>query len=211
MWAYIPPHRRRLSLETVVNAVSTRSCRSESADSSPFTPTQSAAFAVLVLLYEHEGETCVVLTRRAPHLRRHPGEVAFPGGRREPGDSDLWATALREATEETSLDPTGVRCIGRLGNFTTVTSHSRWVCPFVAVVDRRPLLRPAPDEVEAVLHVRLSELLADEAWHEEIWELHDHQERIMTFFELPGDTVWGATAAVLRQLLEIATTKIISG
>ena len=164
----------------------------------------AASSAVLVLLYEHEAEPCVVLTRRASHLRHHAGEVAFPGGRREPGDADLWATALREAAEEVDLDPFGVRRIGRLDSFVTVASGAR-ARPFVATAARRPRLRPDRAEVESVLHVKLSELMAADAWREELWAIRGRRERVMTFFELPGDTVWGATAAVLRRLLEIAT------
>ena len=168
-------------------------------------PPGSAPSAVLVLLYEHRGEPWVVLTRRSWHLRHHAGEVSFPGGRREPGDADLWATALREATEEIALDSAAVSRIGRLDSFVTVGSRSL-VCPFVATVDRRPELVPDPVEVEQVLHVPLAELTDPEAWREEIWSLGEAfgGDRTMTFFELHGDTVWGATAAVLRRLLTMA-------
>lgn len=166
----------------------------------------TAPSAVLVLLYEHGGEPWVVLTRRAAHLRSHAGEVSFPGGRREPGDADLWATALREASEEIGLDPGAVEQVGRLDSFVTVGSRSM-VCPFVATVERRPELVPDPAEVERVLHVALAELTNPEAWREEIWSLGPAfgGERTTTFFEMPGDTVWGATAAVLRRLLAVAT------
>ena len=165
-------------------------------------PPGSAPSGVLVLLYEHDGEPWVVLTRRAWHLRHHAGEVSFPGGRREPGDADLWATALREAAEEIALDPASVARIGRLDSFVTVGSRSL-VCPFVATADQRPEVVPDPVEVEQVLHVALAELTGPEAWREEIWSLGEAfgGDRAMTFFELHGDTVWGATAAVLRRLL----------
>ena len=202
-WAEIPEHRRRLSLDRVLKAVV--------AAPSTLLPSPASALpgaapsAVLVLLYEHDGEPWVVLTRRAWHLRHHAGEVSFPGGRREPDDADLWATALREASEEIGLDPEGVRPIGRLDRFVTVGSRSL-VCPFVAAVESRPELVPDPAEVEQVLHVRLSELTDPEAWREEVWSLGAAfgGERTMTFFELPGDTVWGATAAMLRRLLTVA-------
>ena len=165
-----------------------------------------------MLLYEHGGEPWVVLTRRSLHLRHHAGEVSFPGGRREPGDADLWATALREASEEIGLDPGTVQRVSRLDRFVTVGSRSL-VCPFVATVDRRPELVSDPGEVEQVLHVALSELTDPETWREEIWSLGEAfgGERAMTFFELPGDTVWGATAAVLRRLLTIAIVGVTAG
>ena len=175
-------------------------------------PPGSAPSGVLVLLYEHGGEPWVVLTRRAWHLRHHAGEVSFPGGRREPGDDDLWATALREASEEISLDPGTARLVGALDTFVTVGSRSL-VCPFVATVERRPELVPDPAEVERVLHVPLSELTHPDTWREEVWSLGEAfgGERAMTFFELPGDTVWGATAAVLRRLLTITIAGVGAG
>lgn len=209
-WAGLPEQRRRLSLEQVLRAVVETP---PGFVPSPATvPPGSAPSGVLVLLYEHESEPWVVLTRRAWHLRHHAGEVSFPGGRREPGDADLWATALREAAEETGLSPDIVRQVGQLDRFVTVGSRSL-VCPFVATVDRRPDLVPDPAEVEQVLHVSLAELTDPEAWREEIWPLGEAfgGDRAMTFFELHGDTVWGATAAVLRRLLLIATAGVDAG
>ena len=209
-WAELPEHRRRPSLERVVQAVATAPSTLLSSPV-PAVP-GSAPSGVLVLLYEHGGEPWVVLTRRASHLRHHAGEVSFPGGRREPGDADLWATALREAAEEVSLDPQTVRRVGRLDSFVTVGSRSL-VCPFVATVEQRPELVPDPAEVERVLHVPLSELTDPDTWREEVWSLGEAfgGERIMTFFELPGDTVWGATASVLRRLLTITIMGAAAG
>ena len=209
-WAELPESRRRPGLEQVLQAVA--STAPEFVPSPATVPPGSAPSGVLVLLYEHGGEPWVVLTRRAWHLRHHAGEVSFPGGRREPGDADLWATALREATEEIGLDPGSVSRIGRLDSFVTVGSRSL-VCPFVATAARRPDLVPDPVEVERVLHVRLAELTDPETWREEVWSLDAALggERTMTFFELHGDTVWGATAAVLRRLLSVATVGVDAG
>ena len=159
--------------------------------------------AVLVPLYERNGLPWLVLTRRASHLRNHPREVAFPGGRREPADADLWATALREASEEIGLPPDQVRPIGRLESLTTVTSKAR-VHPFVGLIDELPVLAPDPAEVESILHVEVQQLLSPEVWREEIWRLGG-AERAMAFFELDGDTVWGMTASVLRRFLTAVT------
>ena len=100
-----------------------------------------------------------MLTRRAAHLRSHSGEVSFPGGGIEPGDADLRATALREAWEETALDPASVEIIGELDHLSTITSGS-FIVPYVGVLPGRPELQPSAGEVDAVLHVPLAELLA---------------------------------------------------
>lgn len=159
--------------------------------------------AVLIALYDRGDGPVVVLTRRARHLRSHRLEVSFPGGRVDPDDSSHWNAALREAHEETALDPSEVRRIGGLDRFVTVGSQTL-VHPEVGELTGRPELRASPDEVERILHVPLAELLLDEVFREERWTLLG-VERQISFFELHGDTVWGATAAMLRQLLAIAT------
>ena len=159
---------------------------------------------VLVALYDDPGSggPHVVLTRRSPRLASHSHEVSFPGGRHEEGDPDLWETALREATEEIGLDPGLPRLVGRLDPLVTVGSRSL-IHPFVAALPGPPELVPNPAEVEAVLYVPLAELLLDEVYREEEWTRFDVPWTI-TFFELVGDTVWGATAAMLRQLLALS-------
>jgi 8-oxo-dGTP pyrophosphatase MutT (NUDIX family) len=167
--------------------------------------------AVLILLYEENDRAHVVLTRRAAGLRHHAHEVSFPGGRQDPDDTDLWDTALREAEEETALDPNSVRRLGMLDPFVTVGSQTL-VHPFVGSVAAQPVLVPSPSEVEAIRHTPLDELLRPEVWREELWPLVG-VERAITFFELVGDTVWGATGAMLRQLLSVitATTELPPG
>ena len=159
--------------------------------------------AVLIALYEDDGQAHVVLTRRSGQLRSHRLEVSFPGGRSDPGDRSPWETAIREAHEEIALDPRLPRQVGELDRFVTVGSRSL-VHPLVAVLPDPPAdLRPEPAEVEHILHVQLAELLQDDVFREESWPIGDHF-RPITFFDLHGDTIWGATGAMLRQLLCIA-------
>lgn len=164
--------------------------------------------AVLAGLYgaDDADRAHVILTRRSAHLRHHSGEVSFPGGRQEPGE-DLWATALREAEEEIALDPDAVSHLGELDHLRTVTSRS-WIVPYVGEITNPhvviPRLVAAPAEVEVVLHVGLDALLADGVFREELWTFGS-QTRPVYFFEIEGDTVWGATAAMLRNLLAILT------
>jgi len=165
--------------------------------------------AVLAPLYEHDGDLRVVLTRRSSNLRVHSGEVSFPGGRSEP-DETLEETARREAREEIGLDPSGVEIIGELDHLTTITSGS-FIVPYVGLLPGgRPAVEPNPAEVDAVLDVSLSELLLPEVYREERWHIFGSFHPIF-FFELHGDTVWGATAAMLRQLLGLATGTLSRG
>lgn len=159
--------------------------------------------AVLVTLFEESDETRVVLTRRSTALRAHGGEVSFPGGRAEPGESPEQA-ALREAAEEVGIDPAAVWTAGRLSSLRTVSSGSR-VVPVVGVLDARPSYRVNAAEVARVFDVALAELLVDGVFHQEHWPMASGDGgrvwRPVTFFELAGETIWGATAAVLLELL----------
>lgn len=156
--------------------------------------------AVLVPLFEEAGEVRVVLTRRAAQLPSHQGEVAFPGGAVEPGE-ELVVAALREAHEELGIDPSAVSIIGELDHLATVSSRFV-IAPFVGVLEERPALRPNPHEIERAFDVPVRELFCEEVYREEVWELPGG-EREVSFFELVGDTVWGATARILRQLLVV--------
>lgn len=156
--------------------------------------------AVLAAFYAVDGEVHVLAIRRSWDLRTHRGEVSFPGGGEEPGDPNLVATALREAHEEVGLKPEVVDVLGELDHLTTVSSD-RFIVPVVARLDRRPEgLAPDPVEVEAILELPLRELLHPEAYREERWGSIDFP---VSFFEVEGDTIWGATAAMLRQFFTL--------
>jgi 8-oxo-dGTP pyrophosphatase MutT (NUDIX family) len=157
--------------------------------------------AVLAALFERDGDTWVVCTRRSWELRTHRGEVSFPGGGEEAADGgDLMATALREAHEEVGLDPTAVEVLGELDHLTTVSSD-RFIVPFVGVLAAPPEgLVAQPTEVEQIIEVRLAELLEPEVFHEERWWSLEVDHPIV-FFDVEGDTIWGATGAMLHQLL----------
>jgi 8-oxo-dGTP pyrophosphatase MutT (NUDIX family) len=157
--------------------------------------------AVLCALFEEAGEARVILTRRSSRLSSHTGEVSFPGGRLDPDEMPV-AAALREASEEVGLDPTKVEILGQLSPLSTFSNQST-ITPFVGVLSERPVLHPNPAEVERAFDVSLAELVSDGVYHQEMWELPGYGWREMHFFDVVGDTVWGATARILRELLEL--------
>lgn len=142
----------------------------------------------------------LVLIRRATHLRANPGEVAFAGGRLEPGESAEQA-ALREAREEIMLDPRLVRVVGRLPLVYRVTSPEG-IAPFVATVEGWPEMAPNPAEVDGLLVVSLGELGDPGRYFEESWPMPDGRVRRMHFFRLEEDMLWGASAHILTLLLD---------
>jgi 8-oxo-dGTP pyrophosphatase MutT (NUDIX family) len=162
--------------------------------------------AVLVPLYEADGDVNVVLIKRPETMRSHRGEIAFPGGKFEGAqDPDLQTTALREAHEEVGLVPEAVEIVARLEGIATVASRFT-ITPFVGFLRERPLLQPNPGEVVRVLEVPLSAFLADGVYREERW--HTWMENLdVHFYELEDETVWGATARILTSFLSHLTAE----
>ena len=143
----------------------------------------------------------VLLTRRSMSLRTHRGEISFPGGRADPGETYEQA-ALREAHEEVALPPSSIDLVGRLHPLSTVVSLS-FIVPVVGVMRDAPELRAAVAEVDRILWVSLADLATDGTFREERWGAPP-LDRPVFFFDLDDETVWGATARVLHQLLRVA-------
>ena len=160
--------------------------------------------AVLVPFSDGDDGPELLFTRRAWHLRSHKGEVCFPGGRLEPGDRDLTETALRETHEEIDLPPEAVTVVGELDRLTTVSSPS-YIVPVVGVINGHPQLTPAANEVDGILRVSLRELADPAIYREEIWS-REGTELPIHFFELVGDTLWGATARMVHNILRLSTS-----
>lgn len=158
--------------------------------------------AVLVALADGPHGAEVLLTRRSEHLSSHRGEISFPGGRLDPGEQPLDA-ALREANEEVGLDPAEATIIGELHHLNTVVSRS-YIVPIVARLPGPLELEPASTEVERVLWVPLAELVRPDTYHAERWG-SPPMDRLLYFFELDDETVWGATAHMLVDLLSRLT------
>jgi 8-oxo-dGTP pyrophosphatase MutT (NUDIX family) len=157
--------------------------------------------AVLVLLFPDEaGDARVVLTERVTSDGHHSGEVSFPGGRAEPGDLDMAATALREASEEVGLDAAaaGVRVVGQLERFWIPISNYE-VTPILALAERHPVLAASPDEVARIVEPRVADFLPDAPF-----EIVERTVRGWPLrygaYRVDGLSVWGATARILSQL-----------
>lgn len=159
--------------------------------------------AVLVALVDSESGPSFVLTKRADHLKNHRGEVSFPGGRVEEAES-VHAAALRESEEEIGLLPQYVRVVGELDPLTTFVSNSM-IVPVVGVVESIAELCINPDEVSRVLIVPIAELLTSKTYHNEWWPTPRGDINIH-FFDLDDETIWGATARIIRQFIEVAVT-----
>jgi 8-oxo-dGTP pyrophosphatase MutT (NUDIX family) len=168
-----------------------------------YAPLPGKAAAVLAAFFEEDGEARVVLTRRASHLRSHTGEVSFPGGRIEENEDAIQA-ALREAYEEIALDTAEIEIVGMLTPISTLAATSG-ITPVVGFLPGRPEVQANPSEVEFVFDVSLAQLLADGIFAEERWDTPWGDDRQINFFTLPHDIIWGATARILRELLELVT------
>ena len=156
------------------------------------------ASAVLVGLADGSSGAEVLLTRRSWDLRHHKGEISFPGGRIDPGETPAEA-AVREAWEEVALDPADVELIGELDHLSTVVSRS-YIVPLVARLPGRLALAAASPEVERVLWLPLAELVRPDTYRSERWG-RPPTARLLHFFELDDETIWGATAHMLVDLL----------
>lgn len=155
--------------------------------------------AVLVPILAMPSGLRVILTKRASHLRHHPGQIAFPGGKLDPGDADAAAAALREAREEIGLDPENAQVLGTLPAHETVTGFT--VTPVLARIHERFDPVPEDGEVEEVFDVPLAHVAAPANFRVErrLWRGQWRQ-----YYAVPYGPyyIWGATARILRALAD---------
>lgn len=155
--------------------------------------------AVLVPVVDDGGETRVILTRRAAAMRKHSGQVAFPGGSVDAGDGSAEIAAMREAEEEISLDRSFIEPVGQLPVYLTTTGFR--ITPVLALVRPGYTLIANPTEVDAVFEVPLS-FLMDPANHRResrVWEGIERHYYVMPYGE---HYIWGVTAGIIRTLYE---------
>lgn len=156
--------------------------------------------AVLLPLYLREGVCQVLFTKRTEHLHHHRGEISFPGGVRHPEDRDTLETALRESREEVGIAPADVEVLGVLDDFHSI--HNYLVTPFVGFLPSDPLFRINAGEIERLIEVPLSHLLRPEIFRAEDWSWKGRTHPVY-FYSYHDDEIWGLTAAILKQFLDI--------
>jgi 8-oxo-dGTP pyrophosphatase MutT (NUDIX family) len=163
-------------------------------------PASPAAAAVLVPIVDHPGELTVLLTQRAPHLKHHPGQISFPGGRIEAHDAGPLKAALRETEEEIGLSREHVRAVGYLDPQLVLTGY--WITPVVAFVQPGFDLALDPREVASTFEVPLAHILDTANHRSRDRRLGDVTIKV---HDIPygGHNIWGATAGILIALYQL--------
>jgi 8-oxo-dGTP pyrophosphatase MutT (NUDIX family) len=156
--------------------------------------------AVLVPIYNKEGQCHILFTQRTDNVKEHKGQISFPGGARQDGES-LLDTALRESQEEVGLSPKDVEILGELDDTATLTSNFV-VTPFVGVIPWPNNIRADGWETKEIIEVPIVALLDKKAWEDKNEVIGG--KPVTSYFYHYGDRViWGATARILRQFLEL--------
>jgi 8-oxo-dGTP pyrophosphatase MutT (NUDIX family) len=158
--------------------------------------------AVLIGLFDREGEVCMVFILRAATLRSHGGEIAFPGGGIEPTDNSPAAAALREAWEEIGLDMSGVEVLGVLEPVFTVVSNYLIVPVVAFLAEGLGVIQLQASEVTEIILIPLRGLTDTSIYHTEEW-MRDGQIRTIYFYDYGPYRIWGATARMLKAFLDL--------
>ena len=158
------------------------------------------AAAVLVPFFCKEENLNLLLTRRTDGVQRHKGQVAFPGGAREPTDKDLWETALREGNEEIGVDPTDVLFVGQLDDYETVSGFH--VSPYVVQIPYPYSFHLCSEEIAELIEVPWS--FFRDTRNCRVYPIEfNGRSRIITSYLFGSYQIWGATAEIIRSLLRL--------
>jgi 8-oxo-dGTP pyrophosphatase MutT (NUDIX family) len=155
--------------------------------------------AVLIPLFQRNRRDFLLFTERTAHLVHHAGEISFPGGGQDPGDIDLQTTALRETEEELGIARSQIEILGRLDDFYSV--HGYHVVPYVGIIPQPDNLKHDPFEIANIFEAPLEHFRDREIHHVESWQ-HRGRTHLVDFYQFEEHTIWGLTAAILRQFLE---------
>jgi 8-oxo-dGTP pyrophosphatase MutT (NUDIX family) len=160
--------------------------------------------AILIPLFLKDNSCHILFTKRSEKLQHHRGEISFPGGVSHPEDAGSMQTALRETWEEVGIAPQEVEVIGVLDDFLSI--HNYLVTPYVGFVSPGCRFVPNPDEIERIIQVPLEFLLNPEVFQVRDWTWQGRTFPLF-FVSYGGDTIWGLTAAMLKQFIDIISPK----
>jgi 8-oxo-dGTP pyrophosphatase MutT (NUDIX family) len=160
--------------------------------------------AVLIPIIPRNGDYHILFTKRSENLNHHGGEISFPGGVSQPEDSDTLMTALRETWEEVGIPPDEVDVLGALDDFLSI--HNYLVTPYVGVVSPERRFVANPSEIERLIEVPFSFLLTPGIFQLREWTWQGRTFPLF-FITYGSDTIWGLTAAMLKQFLELVPTE----
>jgi 8-oxo-dGTP pyrophosphatase MutT (NUDIX family) len=152
---------------------------------------------VLIPIVNNPNGLSILLTKRAAHLKHHPGQISFPGGRQEESDSDAIEAAIRETEEEIGIPKNQIDVLGSLPNYRTISGYE--MVPVVAIVDADPTLNLDHNEVDSAFEVPLDHVL-NRRNHLVHWINRGNGKYPIFFIPANNTYIWGATAALLRTL-----------
>jgi 8-oxo-dGTP pyrophosphatase MutT (NUDIX family) len=160
--------------------------------------------SVLILLYpgQENGEPSIVLIQRPKYEGVHGGQISLPGGRFEPGDDNLQATALRETREEIGMDTSSVQILGKLTELYIPPSNNL-VQPYIGYIKYRPEFIADPKEVDDIIEIRIADLLNDSNRKRKKVRLRTGIQLLVPSFMIKGHIIWGATAMILNEFIAV--------
>lgn len=201
---FIPSLERKMArpLPGIPSQLKMSSMKRLTRDGKIVVPADARKGGVLALFYPSDGRISLVFIKRTEYPGVHSGQISFPGGGFEDGDRDIVATALREAEEETGVSRLSVTPVGHLTDLYIPPSNFL-VTPVVGYTHERPDFRPDPEEVDQILEVALDDLLDKSTRQERNITIFPAVEIRVPCFFVNGNVIWGATAMMLSELIEV--------
>lgn len=168
----------------------------------PKLPSNYRKGAVLILIYPQEEQAFFPLIKRPEYIGVHSGQIAFPGGKMDEGDENEVFTALREAEEEVAVNASKVEVLGRMSDL-FIPASNFLVSPVIGYVDHIPEFVPEEREVQRIISARVADIVSPEIQKKTILEIGNQIKLDTPYFEVEKEMVWGATAMILGEFIEL--------